>query len=314
MRRVVSLCVVLLLGAACTPVGGAPTPSQSPSTPPGAGSSTAWLAAGSPELVPVAVSSELAVGPNRFLLNLVDQHNEPLASADRPVTLDFYDFGGASASLRSSVDGVFLPTIPQLPGLYRATVGFDHAGEWGVEVTATEADGSQRSGRLVFDVREASSTPAIGADAIASATPTADSAAGIAAISTDDDPDPDFYTTSVADALAAHEPFLLIFSTPAFCRTATCGPALDIVKSVAPEFKDRITFIHVEPYQLEQADGALRPVVQDDQLVPVPAVVEWGLLTEPFIFVVGAGGKVSAKLEGVASAEEIRGALEEVAR
>jgi hypothetical protein len=300
MARVIAA-LLLLLGACAA---------QPPPTPILTG---CWDAGEMGELLPIVVSSELAVGENRFLLNLVDRANEPLASPDRPVELRFFHVEPVCDEPAVVVDATFLPTIPQLPGLYRAEVDFDRAGDWGLEAATTEADGSQRTGRMHFTVREQFSTPAIGAAAPPFDTPTADSADEIARISTDPEPDPDFYTTSISEALGAGEPFLLIFSTPAFCRTATCGPALDIVKSVAPEYKERVTFIHVEPYQLEMVDGQLQPVLSNGQLVPVPAVAEWGLLTEPYIFVVDAGGTVSAKLEGVASADEIRAALAEVA-
>jgi len=308
MSRSTVLLLVLILSA-CSGAPTTPSPSPSPT-----GSSVVdWPLQGPREIVPIAVSSELAIGSNRFLLNLVDNANEPLASADRPVEMRFFDLAADATQPVVTVAGTYLPTIPQLPGLYRAQVDFTRAGEWGLEVVTTEADGSQRSGRMVFSVREASSTPQIGADAPASLTPTAATLAEVGTISTDDDPDPDFYGSSVSDAVAAGQPFLLIFSTPAFCRTATCGPALDIVKSVAPGYLDRVTFIHVEPYQLEMVEGQLQPVLADGQLVPVPSVIEWGLLTEPYIFVVDGAGKVTAKLEGVASAEEIRAALEAVA-
>jgi hypothetical protein len=271
-----------------------------------------WPPAETFELVPVPIASELAVGRNRFLLNLLDNRNEPLAAPDRPVRLRFFDLATDPTAPASEVATAYLPTTEDLPGLYRAEVEFSCWGEWGVEAVTTEADGSERTGRMIFPVRPVSSTPAVGEAAPPSETPTAASAAEIAAISTDTDPDPDFYTTSVDDAVAAGRPFLVIFSTPAFCRTRTCGPALDIVKSVAPDFDD-VAFIHVEPYELAMVEGQLQPALsEENQPVPVPAVTEWRLPTEPYIFVVDGDGRVAAKMEGVASAEEIRAALDGV--
>ena len=306
MSRILVAAIALFMLTGCGGAGLSPTPLPSPAG--------GWAQQGARDVLPIAVSSELAVGENRFLLNLVDPQNEPLAAPDRGVSLRFYDLSTDATQPAATVEGTYLPTISTLPGLYRATVEFPSAGEWGLEVVTSEPDGGERSGRVVFSVREQFSTPAIGEAAPASETPTAQSADEIATISTDDDADPAFYGTSVAEALAAGEPFLLIFSTPAFCRTATCGPALDIVKSVAPDYAAEMTFIHVEPYRLETVGGQLQPALDNGQLVPVPSVVEWGLLTEPYIFVVDAAGMVSAKLEGVASEEEIRAALDEVAR
>jgi hypothetical protein len=202
-----------------------------------------------------------------------------------------------------------------LPGLYRAAVTLDRAGEWGLEAIQDPGTTTERSGRYIFDVQQNGTTPAIGAAVKAEDTPTATDAAGIAAISTDTNPDPDFYTTSIFGALSAHEPFVVVFATPAFCRSATCGPTLDLVKSVAADYRGRLTFIHVEPYQLSLTDGHLQPVLTaDNNPIPIQAVNDWGLRTEPYIFVVDGSGKLSAKFEGIASTEELRAAFDAVAQ
>jgi hypothetical protein len=301
--------VVVLLAAACGPGAGAtPTPSTGPMSYPGWPPDTRF------ELIPVPVQNEIIAGQNRFLVNLIDSQNQSVAAADRPVKLNFYDLAADPQTPATTADATYMSTIASLPGLYRATVTFGRAGAWGLEAVTTEPDGSHRTGRFIFDVRAIGTTPAIGAAVPASETPTATDAAGIAAISTDDDPDPDFYTTSVADALAAHEPFVLVFATPAFCSSATCGPTLDVVKGVAADYKDRLTFINVEPYQLSMVDGHLQPVLTTNNLpITVAAVNEWGLPTEPYIFVVGADGKLSAKFEGIAAEDELRAAFDAVA-
>ena len=266
-------------------------------------------------LTPVPVSTEIVVGPNRMLFNILDKQNQSIASADRPVNLRFFDMATSKTQSAMETPGTFMSTIEGRPGLYRAEVDFSKAGDWGVEAVATEPDGSTRMGRMVFSVRETGTTPAIGAQGIPSDTPTASTPDEIAAISTDDNPDPDFYRESVAGALAAHEPFALVFATPAFCTSATCGPTLDMVKSVAANFKGRMSFIHVEPYELQMVDGALQPVLTADNLpISVQATEEWGLPTEPYIFVLDSTGKVTAKFEGIASPEELQAAFESVAR
>jgi len=265
------------------------------------------------ELIPVPVSTEIVVGQNRFLMNLIDATNTPLVSADRPVQLRFFDLAEDPATAKTETPGIYTPLVEGRPGLYRAAVNFDSAGDWGVEVETTEPNGGHRTGRTVFSVRDSGTTPAIGDLAIAVDTPTATTPAEIARISTDDHPDPDFYRLTITEAVDADKPFLLAFATPAFCQTQTCGPALDVVKSVATDYKDRVNFLHVEPYELKEVDGNLQPELSADNLpVPVPAVEEWGLPTEPYIFVVDESGAVTAKFEGVAGADELRAALEAV--
>lgn len=306
MSRLPAIFAFAVLAIACS-VGSAasPTPRDYQGWPPNS----------SYPLIPYPVSTEIAVGPNRLLVNLLDAStNASTASADHPVQLRLYDMTVDVTQPALTTDATYLPTIPALPGLYRAMVNFSHAGAWGLEAIQDPGSDRARIGRVVFDVRASATTPAIGAPVQSEDTPTATDAAGIAAISTDAHPDPDFYTTSISGALAAHEPFVVVFATPAFCRSATCGPTLDLVKQVAADYKGRLTFIHVEPYQLKMTDGHLQPVLSaDNNPIPIKPVEDWGLLTEPYVFVVGADGKLSAKFEGIASAEELRTAFDAVA-
>jgi hypothetical protein len=299
------LVFVTLLAAACaTAPGASPTPLAD------------WPPNATYPLIPVPVSTEIAVGPNRLLVNLLDAStNASVASPDHAVQLRLYNLATDASSPAVTADALYMPTIPALPGLYRASVTFDRAGEWGLEAILDPGTPSAEVGRFIFDVAQSANTPAIGDSVEPEDTPTATDAAGIAAISTDDDPDPDFYTTSISGALTAHEPFVVIFATPAFCRSATCGPTLDVVKSVAADYHGRLTFIHVEPYQLTKTDGHLQPVLDaSNNPIPIQAVADWGLPTEPYVFVVDDAGRLSAKFEGIAAADELRAAFDAVAR
>ncbi len=100
---------------------------------------------------------------------------------------------------------------------------------------------------------------------------------------------------SIADALRRKQPFVVVFSTPAYCSSAACGPPLDIVQEVAKRSPD-LTFIHVEVYDLD--DPSKRELV--------PAVEEWGLPSEPWVFVVDSQGRLVAKYEGTVGEEELR--------
>ena len=110
-------------------------------------------------------------------------------------------------------------------------------------------------------------------------------------------PDPAFYQTSVADALAAHKPFMLVFATPKFCTSQQCGPTLDQFKPIAAAHPE-VTFINVEPYQLKDVDGQLQPVLDANNQLQATAVTdEWGLLSEPWIFAVDRDGVVRGSYE-----------------
>lgn len=266
-----------------------------------------------PAILPIIVSSEIVRGPNRFLFTLTDRANKPIAAADVPVRLDFYAVGTAPDTVAFRADARFLPTTADR-GLYVADVTFPDAGRWGTRFTANLA-GREETVRADYDVAETGSSTPLGAAAPSVKTPTLASVGGdVKLVSTDDDPVARLYETSVDQALAAHKAFVLVFATPAFCRTQTCGPALDIVKSVAGS-EPATTFINVEPYQMTSQNGALQPVLDaTGQLQTAPWTDAYGLVTEPFTFVVDAAGIVRAKFEGVAGVDELRDAIRAVQR
>jgi hypothetical protein len=311
--RAALLLTVLLTLSLTGCAGQAPTQQSLTQESPGPSSSSypGWPG-DSTDIVPITVSSELVVGSNRFLLRLVDQQDNSLASPNLPVTLNFYDLAVDPAKPASSASGTYLEIAPGRDGLYRTTATFDRAGAWGVEAITSDSSG-QHEGRTLFNVLATGTTPPIGAAAIPEDTPTASTPDQIKLIATDPTPDPDFYRLSITQAIDAHKPFAIVFATPAFCASQTCGPALNVVKSVAPPYKSRVNFINVEPYELQIVNGGLQPVVDENNLpVPVKAVTDYGLPLEPYIFIVDANGKIAAKFEGVAGADELRAALDAV--
>lgn len=229
-----------------------------------------------------------------------------MAAPDVPVRVRFYpaDIGTDVAALMS--DARFVWTLEGVRGLYVADVDFPSAGRWGSQVDADLPDGTTESVRIEYDVLSESWTPAIGSAAPVVDTPTASDVGGdLSRISSDPDPMARFYDVSVADALAARKPFVLVFATPAFCQSAACGPLLESVKDVAAGHPE-LTFINVEPYVMEYRDGMLRPLLDDlGRLQAAPWTDRWRLLTEPYVVVVDGEGIVRAKFEGALSLDEL---------
>jgi hypothetical protein len=263
-----------------------------------------------PSIIPILASSETAQGPNRFLFGLVDTQNESIAAPDVEVSLRFYDHAADPDAVAFETDSRFLWSIEDVRGLYAADVDFPHAGRWGTRFDVTFPDGRAETVRADYDVRETTATPAIGAPAIAIDTPTAADVGGdLAQISTDQQPMDRLYELSISDAIEADKPFVLAFVTPSFCQTATCGPTLEKVKSVATTHPD-VNFVHVEPYVMAFGDDGLRPQLSEDGYLQSAAWTEaWGLRTEPYVVVVAADGTVQAKYEGAISTEELKEAL-----
>ena len=155
----------------------------------------------------------------------------------------------------------------------------------------------QAVGNLV--VKSMPAAPTVGDRAIPSDNPTASTVAEAKKISTSKPPDLPLLRSSVNEAMAAKVPFVVTFATPEFCASRTCGPVVQVVDSVRKRFTGTpVRFIHVEIYEgNDPANGVNR------------WVEEWKLPTEPFTYVVGADGMITAKFEGAFSAGELETAV-----
>jgi hypothetical protein len=299
------LTALALLVVAC----GSSTPSASPSgaicgTAPDSASAATWggPADPAPTLTPILVSNAITCGKARILFLYLDSANRVASAPDRAATVAFYTLGRDPNMAVATAEGTFVWTIKDERGMYVVDVDLPEAGVWGAEFTTTAKDeagvetGEQV--RMTFSVLDAPTAVAIGQKAPASKTPTvADVDGDVTKISTDTDPDPALYQTSVADALAAKKPFMLIFATPKFCQTAQCGPTLDLFKPIAAAHPE-VTFINVEPYTLQDVDGQLQPVLDaNNQLIAADVTDQWGLLSEPWIFAVDRDGIVRGSYE-----------------
>jgi hypothetical protein len=241
-------------------------------------------------------SSNMAVGTERVLIAVAAPDGSRLASPEIPVRFELYH--EEAPEDRISVDADFIWAVPGVSGLYRATVTFDRPGIWEVVVVPEGAEGLEPA---PMSVLPEPLTPGVGDPAPRSATVTSADVDSLDEITTDPDPEPGFYEVTVADAVTSGRPAVIVFATPAFCQTATCGPTLDVAKEVAPSYPD-VHWVHVEVYtNLDDPDG----------LEVVPSVEEWGLPTEPWVFVVDAAGIVTHRFEGVITSAELRDALEE---
>jgi hypothetical protein len=149
-------------------------------------------------------------------------------------------------------------------------------------------------------VRKGTFSPALGSKAFPSRTPTLRSAHGRASeITTRVPPDSALLRYSVAASLAAHSAFVVVFATPKFCTSRTCGPVVDVVDAVRKEFSDRhIRFIHVEIYRRNNPTMGINSWVR-----------QWHLPTEPWVFLVLRDGRIAAKFEGAISVAELSSAV-----
>jgi hypothetical protein len=278
-------------------------------------------------------SFDLAAGRDeRFTVGFFAGDNRVLAYGT--VTLRFAFAGTPEAPQKQAVAGSpveasYLPVAgqdidPDAPGprlvapseargVYGATgVRFDRPGIWAV-VAEGDAGGEPFEVDAAFEVKAEPQVVAAGEPAPRTENPVA-GAPGVEPGSIDsraadgtEIPDPELHSTTVAGALAAGRPVVVVVSTPVFCVSRFCGPITDSVQALAQEFGDRVDFVHLEVWQ-----------DFENQLVN-PAAEEWitpadgSDLREPWVFVVGADGIVRDRFDNAVTDAELRRAVEAAA-
>ncbi|MXY20209.1 MAG: hypothetical protein F4Y49_02610 [Dehalococcoidia bacterium] len=286
-----ALALALVLVACTSDSTPAPTPTSSPSD-------TARI---------TLASTDLAVGDNRVVFALIQPGSGAVKDAQVEVQTFFLSGSTPNAAVQTAPTS-FHEWPGGTAGVYRASLNFEGAGDWGLGVAATLPDGSGLNVGARITVKQTSSTPAIGSPAPQSESKTASDAPQLTDITTDPKPDPDLYQISIADAIDRSEPLLVTFATPAYCRTATCGPQMSIVKALKDKYVARMNFIHVEIYD--------NPAEIREKGISVartaPTLTEWGLPSEPWTFVIDDAGIVRAKYEGFVDSDELEIAIAEV--
>lgn len=281
----------------------------------------------------VAIASfDLAVGDDRRLLvGLFTSDAELLTFGEVDLELAFLgeDLAG-EAEISQRVTGSFLPVPGWEPegsndrptveatdgrGVYAAQVAFDTPGNWGLRVVGELDDGRQVEGRTVFNVAAQTQVPAVGDPAPRTENHTIEDveAGSVAPVALDsraqDDtaiPDPHLHDTRISDAIEHGWPTVVIASTPVYCRTNFCGPLVETLADTAREFEDRAAFVHLEIY--EDFDEQL---LNDAAAAWIqPADGSGG--GEPWVFLVGADGTITARWDNVLDLDELHGMLSEL--
>ena len=300
--------VLVLLAAACSsPTGPVPQPSR-------VAPAAQTPQFGGPEVSAVIITRDLGAGPNRIVFGLVNRDGMPVRVDEAQVQGVYIDkdadTGQQTAEVRAQGIAKFMRWPVGQQGVLATQLMLDKPGFWQLRVSASASSGETITAQGAFEVKVNSATPSIGQPAPKSVTPTLEDVGGVdnlMKITSAAPPDPDLYRLSVHTALAAGRPLVLVFSTPAFCVIATCGPQVGIISQVKEGFQDHANFIHVEVFKDPHLVQGGRPVGG-----MVAAVDEWNLPTEPWTFVMDAQGRVRAKFEQFTVAEEIEEALAKV--
>jgi hypothetical protein len=194
-------------------------------------------------------------------------------------------------------------------GSYATELTFERPGErWVLSITGEGIEGIVN---LSVDVAEESIVADVGEIAPFSATKTLEDANGdLSTITSHQRPDPDLYRQSIVDAIISGKPSVVVFASPAFCTSPTCGPEVDTVVELKNAYASDANFIHVEVYDNPaEIQGDLT------QARLSPNLAEWGIdqvpgyRNESWTFVLGRDGRIAQRFEGYATYEEIEVAL-----
>jgi hypothetical protein len=271
-------------------------------------------------------SFELVAGQeSRFLVGLTNAGNRFVGGGS--VDLAFAFLGEDQAGEpepAGEATAAFLPIpgqedrpAPEVPtaiaaeearGVYAAGVTFDRPGFYEVAVSAG-LGGGQARGTGAFEVVDGPQVPAPGERAPRTenhvlgepgvAEEAIDSRAATTGI-----PDPELHEATIAEAIRAGRPALVVFATPVYCVSRFCGPVTDMVAALAAEYGDRAEFIHVEIWANFQ-ESAINEAAAD-------WLLRDGDLEEPWVFLIGADGRVAARWDNVATRAEIEPYLQDL--
>jgi hypothetical protein len=285
------------------------------------------------ELAVAIASFDLSVGDDqRLLAGVFTPERELLVFGEITFQLGFLgEQAGGEAELSQEATARFLPVpgmepaggsqVPTLlddgsgTGVYEARVDLDQAGFWGLRVVAELDDGRTLEGQITFPVQEQPLIRGVGDPAPPTENLTLDDvAAGTArpvaldSRAQDDDtpvediPDPHLHQRTVADSLADGRPVVVMISTPVYCVSRFCGPLVSVVSDLATTYADRADFVHIEVWE------------DFDEQELNAAAAEWIQTevggNEPWVFLVGADGTISARWDNVLDLEELEAELD----
>jgi hypothetical protein len=298
----------------------------------GSGSASKGSSGGAPskdDIVAEVASFDLAVGPpSRILVGLYTGDQRFVVFGDVQFRFAYVGtkqenkagaYGPPVTARFLAVPGTKPPSPPPATpqytsgadnrGVYAAQAGFPQAGFYQVEVTA-QVGGKARTATAALAVNETHQVPAPGEQALPTenltlASTDAPQAAVDSRATTGEIPDPDLHQTTIAAALAAKRPAVLVISTPVYCQSRFCGPITDMVANLAKTYSNRATFVHIEVFR----DGQNQVVNR--------AAAEWILRNgapgnEPWVWVIGADGKIVARFDNVATQEELEPFLKQL--
>ena len=253
----------------------------------------------------ILATTVLEVGEQRVAFLLATPTG--LVKGDTDVSITPVFLGDNSAA--PSIETRFHQWPYGVRGAFAAEVDFDRPGSWRLDIAAKGPDAGKAT--VEIEVTEDSPVPFIGSVVPLSENKTLSSVDGIELLTTDYSPDLALYEVTIRDAVESPLPAVVVFASPAFCTTATCGPQVDAVSELRESYDGQAHFIHVEIYDNpDEIQGDL------DRARIAYTVDEWGLtdlphwFNESWTFVLDSKGRVQDRFEGFATVLELEESLQ----
>ena len=266
------------------------------------------LASSADAIRPILATTLLRVGSQRvsFLLTTA----ESLIKAPRATVTSVFLGDGQAPGEQKTAEFHLWPY--GVRGAYSTELTFGRPGPWRLDVEVEGPDGPART-QLSLEVAERVGVPEIGAVPPLSPNKTVHTVERLEELTTDFTPDLDLYQLSIPEALITGRPTVIVFATPAFCTSPTCGPQVDTVSELKDLRREEANFIHVELYDNpHEIQGDLSRAVLSN------LVDQWGFssiphwFNESWTFVLGVDGRIAHRFEGFVTLEELDETLQSV--
>ena len=248
--------------------------------------------------------SDFNVGENRIAFAILDPQTGVIFPKSLEVSTYYLDSENPNTKIQTLETN--LREWPNGKGVYTAEARFSETGKWGIGVNLFYNDEYHKISTTITVPKE-SKTPTIGSKAPIVETKTSNSIDTVSNITSALNPHMPLYKISLKESLESQKATVILFATPAFCKTGTCGPQLDVIKDLSNEWDEKFNFIHSEIYSNpNEIEGDL----SNAQISK--AAKEWNLPSEPWTFIINESGIIISKFEGFATKEEIEESIKYV--
>ena len=270
-----------------------------------------------PSLVNISlITTDLSSGVNRIAFALVEENTNTLIN-NASINMRISQLDAKKRKIPDS-EIVAIPQPIEIPrgyshlhedgathfhgsgsiGIYISNPLIPRDGHWLIELDVNKSGFTMNINPLVIEVRANSLSPSIGSQPPNSKQVILNEISHISEIDTSSPPDPEMHKITIKDALENGKPTVIVFASPGFCISLTCGTTKLLVDDLYQRYKNIADFIHVEPYDLNKARN-------NQGLLPIEIMYEWGLRSEPWVFFLDSYGNISGKFEGILTKEEL---------